>query len=283
MAVETYKELRDAYNSGKSFVLCTVIDVKGSSPAKSGQKMIVFRDGSFVGTIGGGINEARTIGKCMDMFAMGGTQIIDYDLSSSNAEDKEPICGGEFKVLLEFQSSAPRLCIFGAGHIGERLAKIADLTGYSVTIADARPDYANPEKFSKTINVICDSYAEAVKKARISEDTFVVVCTPGHENDAQAIEAVLPYKPNYLGLVGSGKKRQQFMANLKEKGFDPEQCEDIFMPIGMSFGSTTPEEIVIEIMAQIIAFRNGNVVRYSRQKKEQSEGYPTFLKLPRKK
>ena len=37
MAVETYKELRDAYNSGKSFVLCTVIDVKGSSPAKAGQ------------------------------------------------------------------------------------------------------------------------------------------------------------------------------------------------------------------------------------------------------
>lgn len=267
MAVEFYKELRDAYNSGKSFVLCTVIDVKGSSPAKAGQKMIVFRDGSFVGTIGGGINEARTISKCMDMFAMGGTQIIDYDLSSSNAEDKEPICGGEFKVLLEFQSSAPRLCIFGAGHIGEKLAKIAFLTGYSVTLADERPDFVNPDKFFKGINLICDPYEEAVKKAKVNEDTFVVVCTPGHVNDAQAVEAVLPFKPQYLGLVGSGKKRQQFMANLKEKGFDPEQCEDIFMPIGMSFGSTTPEEIVIEIMAQIIAFRNGNIVKYSRQKR----------------
>lgn len=267
MAVDTYRELREAYNSGKSFVLCTVIDVKGSSPAKAGQKMIVFRDGSFVGTIGGGINEARTIGKCMDMFAMGGTQIIDYDLSSSNAEDKEPICGGEFKVLLEFQSSAPRLCIFGAGHIGEKLANVAALTGYNVTIADERPDYANPNKFPKSVNVICAPYAESVKKANLNEDTFVVVCTPGHENDAQTIENVLPYKPHYLGLVGSGKKRQQFMANLKEKGFNPEQCEDIFMPIGISFGSTTPEEIVIEIMAQIIAFRNGQIVRYSRQKK----------------
>ncbi len=267
MAVEFYNELRNAYNSGKSFVLCTVIDVKGSSPAKAGQKMIVYRDGSFVGTIGGGINEARTIGKCMDMFAMGGTQIIDYDLSSSNAEDKEPICGGEFKVLLEFQSNAPRLCIFGAGHIGERLAKVAALTGFSVTISDERPDFADTKKFPSSVTVICDSYAEAVKKARINEDTFVVVCTPGHVNDAQAVENVLPYKPQYLGLVGSGKKRQQFMTNLKEKGFDPVQCEDIFMPIGMSFGSTTPEEIVIEIMAQIIAFRNGQVVRYSRQKK----------------
>ena len=267
MAVETYKELRDAYNSGKSFVLCTVIDVKGSSPAKAGQKMIVFRDGSTVGTIGGGLNEARTISQCMDMFAAGGSMIIDYDLSSSNAEDKEPICGGEFKVLLEFQSCAPRLCIFGAGHIGERLAKIAALTGYSVLIADERPDYADKKKFPNDVNVICAPYAEAVKNAKITEDTFVVVCTPGHINDAEAIEAVLPYKPQYLGLVGSRKKREQFMANLKEKGFNPEQCEDIFMPIGMSFGSTTPEEIVIEIMAQIIAFRNGQIVKYSRQKK----------------
>ena len=265
MAIDFYRELRDAYNSGKSFVLCTIIDVKGSSPGKVGQKMIVYRDGTTVGTIGGGINEARTKGKCMDMFAFGGSMVIDYDLSSTNVEDKEPVCGGEFKVLLEFQSSAPRLCIFGAGHIGERLAKIAALTGYSVTIADERPEYADQNKFPNGISVICDPYAEAVKKANINEDTFVVVCTPGHINDAQTIEAVLPYKPNYLGLVGSGKKRMQFMANLKEKGFDPQQCEDIFMPIGMSFGSTTPEEIVIEIMAQIIAFRNGKVVRYSRQ------------------
>ena len=264
MAVDTYNELKEAYNSGKSFVLCTVIDVKGSSPAKTGQKMIVFRDGSFKGTIGGGINEARTISKCMDMFAMGGSMVIDYDLSSSNAEDKEPVCGGEFKVLLEFQSSAPRLCVFGAGHIGEKLARIGALTGYNVTLADERPDFVDSNKFSKDINLICDPYVEAVKKANITEDTFVVVCTPGHINDAEAIETVLPYKPQYLGLVGSGKKRQQFMKNLKEKGFDPEQCENIFMPIGISFGSTTPEEIVIEIMAQIIAFRNGKIVKYTR-------------------
>ena len=62
MAVEFYKELREAYNSGKSFVLCTVVDVKGSSPGKIGQKMIVYRDGSTVGTIGGGINGNKYFG-----------------------------------------------------------------------------------------------------------------------------------------------------------------------------------------------------------------------------
>ena len=267
MAVEFYKELREAYNSGKSFVLCTVIEVNGSSPGKVGQKMIVFRDGTTVGTIGGGINEARTKGKCMDMFAFGGSTVIDFDMSSNDVDGVDPICGGEFKVLLEFQASEPHLCVFGAGHIGEKLAKIANLTGFRVTISDERPEYADSNKFPAGINVICDPYEEAVKKANITPDSFVVVCTPGHAHDRETIEWVLPYKPQYLGLVGSAKKRAQFMENLKSKGFDPDQCEDIFSPIGISLGSTTPEEIVIEIMAQIIAFRNGQIVRYSRQKK----------------
>lgn len=267
MAVEFYKELREAYNSGKSFVLCTVVDVKGSSPGKIGQKMIVYRDGQTVGTIGGGINEAKVKGKCSDMFASGGSMMLDFDMSSKDVDGIDPICGGEFKVLLEYQACEPYMCIFGAGHIGERLAKIAALSGFRVTITDERPEYADQNKFPKDINVICDPYQEAVAKAKITPETFVVVCTPGHSMDKETIEWVLPFKPQYLGLVGSAKKRGEFMAALKAKGFDPDQCEAIFTPIGISLGSTTPEEIVVEILAQIIAFRNGHEIRYQRLKK----------------
>ena len=264
MAVEFYKELREAYNSGNSFVLCTIVETKGSSPGKVGQKMIVFRDGSTVGTIGGGINEARAKSKAMDMFAEGGSHLLDFDMSSTDIDGIDPVCGGEFKVLMEYQSSEPYMCIFGAGHIGEKLAKLANLAGFRVSIADERQEYADSKLFPREINVICDPYEEAVKKSNIKEDSFVVVCTPGHSKDRETIEWVLPYKPHYLGLVGSGKKREQFMNALKAKGFDPKQCEDIFTPIGISLGSTTPEEIAVEILAQIIAFRNGHEIRYSR-------------------
>lgn len=264
MAVEFYKELRETYNSGKSFVLCTVVETKGSSPGKVGQKMIVFRDGSTLGTIGGGINESKTIGKAMDMFAEGGTQFVDYDMTSTDIDGIDPVCGGEFKVLMEYQASEPYLCIFGAGHIGEKLAKMADLLGFRVTITDERPEFANPKLFPQNINVICDPYEEAVKKAKVNADTFAVVCTPGHSKDYETVELLLPFKPQYLGLVGSGKKRAQFMADFKAKGFDAQQVEDIFTPIGISLGSTTPEEIVVEILAQIIAFRNGRTIRYTK-------------------
>ena len=42
---------------GKSAALCTIIRTKGSTPRKAGSKMLVYDDGSFVGTIGGGSSE----------------------------------------------------------------------------------------------------------------------------------------------------------------------------------------------------------------------------------
>src|SRR6185369_17478392 len=49
-------ELLDA---GVSFALCTVVSARGSVPGKAGAKMIVLRDGSQFGTVGGAGLEER--------------------------------------------------------------------------------------------------------------------------------------------------------------------------------------------------------------------------------
>ena len=56
MAIEFYTELQK-YITATNICLCTVIETIGSSPY-AGQKMII-RNGSTVGTVGGGINENR--------------------------------------------------------------------------------------------------------------------------------------------------------------------------------------------------------------------------------
>ena len=50
-------ELADA---GQPFALCTVMTARGSVPGKAGAKMIVERDGSFFGTVGGAGLEEKT-------------------------------------------------------------------------------------------------------------------------------------------------------------------------------------------------------------------------------
>lgn len=262
MAIEFYSELQKAYNTNQSFVLCTVIETIGSSPGKVGQKMIVHRDGSIVGTIGGGINENRTREAALDLFKTGGSTLINFDMTNEDVYGGEPVCGGEARVLIELQNSEPKMIVFGAGHIGKILANMARLCRFRVTIADERPEFASEANFSEDVRVICKPYEEAVVEAEIDENSFVVVATPGHVKDREVIEFVLPYKYSYLGLVGSFKKSAAFKAALKDKGFDLKKVDELFTPIGISLGSTTPEEISIEIMSQIVAFRNGHIIKF---------------------
>jgi xanthine dehydrogenase accessory factor len=49
-----------------------------------------------------------------------------------------------------------------------------------------------------------------------------------------------------------------------KQGISKERAEALFAPIGINLGSTTPEEIAVEILAQIVAFRNGKIIRFEK-------------------
>ena len=146
MATEFFYELRDAFNKNETFALCTVIETEGSSPGTVGQKMIVFRDETSVGSVGGGINEEKVRLAAIDLFKNGTTTIMTFDLANP-LDGEDPVCGGEARVFIELIAHEPRMIIFGAGHIGKVLAKLAALTRFRVTIIDERPKFADKNIF----------------------------------------------------------------------------------------------------------------------------------------
>lgn len=263
MATEFFQELKEAFNANQPFVLCTVIETTGSSPGTVGQKMIVFRDGSTAGTVGGGINEERVREAAVDLFKNGTSTILTFNLANPIG-GSDPVCGGEARVFIELQAHEPRMVIFGAGHIGKTLAKMAALARFQVTIIDERPEYADAELFPEGIEVVCGSYQEAAVDAGIDERCHVAVVTPGHVKDREVLEKVLLTNAPYIGLVSSAKKMVEMKQAFKAAGFDEKKVEGIFAPIGINLGSTTPEEIAVEILAQIVAFRNGRIMRFVR-------------------
>jgi len=263
MATEFFQELKEAFNKDQPFVLCTVIETTGSSPGTVGQKMIVYRDGSTVGTVGGGVNEERVRVAAVDLFKNGTSRILTFNLANP-LEGSEPVCGGEARVFIELQAHEPRMVIFGAGHIGRTLARMASLARFQVTLVDERPEYADPKKFPASVEVVCLPYVEAAEKAMIDKRCHVVVATPGHVKDREVLERVLRYDAAYVGLICSAKKMVEMKQAFKSAGYDVRRVDDLFAPIGINLGSTTPEEIAVEILAQIVAFRNGKVIRFSR-------------------
>lgn len=100
MQDEIYREILSAVERGEPVVLATVARTRGSTPRKTGAKMVVRRDGSFFGTIGGGCGEAEVWQEAMDVLEDGKPRIVTVDLTEPiDGEDK--ICGGVMDVFVE--------------------------------------------------------------------------------------------------------------------------------------------------------------------------------------
>jgi len=100
MQDEIYREIVSAVERGEPVVLATVARTRGSTPRKTGAKMVVRKDGSFFGTIGGGCGEAEVWQGAMDVLDDGKARIVTVDLTEPiDGEDK--ICGGVMDVFVE--------------------------------------------------------------------------------------------------------------------------------------------------------------------------------------
>ena len=89
------------------------------------------------------------------------------------------------------------------------------------------------------------------------KDTFVVVASHGHANDAAALAGVIHKDVSYIGMIGSSKKIKALFEKLSGKGVTMEQLEAVYTPIGLDLGGETPEEIALSIMSEILMIKNG--------------------------
>lgn len=104
MQEEILKEIASAIERREPLVLATVARTRGSTPRKTGAKMVVRKDGSFFGTIGGGCGEAEVWQEAMAVLEDGKPRIVTVDLTEpTDGEDK--ICGGVMDVFVERISS----------------------------------------------------------------------------------------------------------------------------------------------------------------------------------
>lgn len=117
---------------GEDVVLATVVAKSGSAPCLAGSKMIVLRDGTSLGTIGGGALEAEGQRRAAEVLRSGVSQLFIFDLSGRDAASMAMICGGRVQVLLERISADPvTLAVFhgvrDALAAGEKCFLVTDL------------------------------------------------------------------------------------------------------------------------------------------------------------
>lgn len=95
-------DIIDAIEAGKMpIALTSLVGRKGSAPRQIGTKMLVFADGSCVGTIGGGCVEADVRRRALIAIDDAETSLVRVDMTGKVAEDDGMVCGGIVDVLIE--------------------------------------------------------------------------------------------------------------------------------------------------------------------------------------
>lgn len=83
-------------------VVATVVRTSGSTPQKSGAKLLVREDGSGVGTLGGGCVEGDIWFAAQELLKRGGdAELRDYQLNEDLAAQDGLVCGGTMYFLID--------------------------------------------------------------------------------------------------------------------------------------------------------------------------------------
>ncbi len=162
-------------------------------------------------------------------------------------------------IFIEPVFPMPRLIIAGAGHIGKALSHLAGLLDFEVTVIDDRADFANPANLPDADHIIVKDIGEAMTEVVKSSDTFFVIVTRGHNDDAHALKPCIGSGAAYVGMIGSRGKVARMKTEFIEKEWaSEEQWNRLHTPIGLDIKSKTVEEIAISIAAELIQVRNKN-------------------------
>jgi xanthine dehydrogenase accessory factor len=255
--LEIYQELVNVISKRERAVLATVISSRGSAPRKAGAKMLIKKDGTFIGTVGGGGVEQQVREKAIEVMNSGEPQIVHFDLSGKG-EGATMICGGQMDVFLEPILPQETLYLFGAGHISQSTSAIGKMLGFQVVVIDPRPEYNNSDRFPDADSLIVEGYDSAFSKLNVDKDSYIVIYTTGHVLDEQCLRFAVGTKAKYIGMIGSKKKVMEVKERLLQKGVSQQQLDRVYAPIGIEIGAETPEEIAISILAEIIKVKRGS-------------------------
>lgn len=251
-----YQQIVDLQARREAGAVCTIIGSTGSTPRHQGSKMLVYGDGRFVGTIGGGEIETRVIAEALEVLRGGEARRLQYAMVDPQRGDPG-ICGGTVEVYVEPILPDPLLLVIGGGHVGKAVAHLAKWLGFEVAVSDDRVEFCNAAANPDASLFYPVPMADLVNHLKFNAQTYVVLTTRGASVDIEGLPALLRQPFGYLGIIGSRRRWAVTRKAMEERGFSAEELARVHSPIGLELHAETPEEIAVSILAEILMLRGG--------------------------
>lgn len=261
---DIYEEIVRMQRLGEPCAVATITKTVGSTPGKTTMKLLVRRDGSFIGTVGGGCLEAEVLEAALASMRDEKTRTLSFALNERDYPDSGLLCGGQLEIFVE-PIVVPRLVLFGGGHVSGAIARVARPVGFHVTICDDRDSFASKERHPDADQLACAEFNELARRILPADDKFVIAVTRGHDKDGEVLEALFRAgaRPKYLGMIGSRAKKVQLFEKLRAAGVADDFLALVRTPMGLAIGARTHEEIAVAVVAEMIQARRLGATRAS--------------------
>ena len=238
-AAEMYAEITAARQARTSCVLVTEL---------GGSRVLCSPEGLLRGTLGPELDVAVRPW-VMESLAVGRPQLHSIDYGSEAASRE---------VFVETFTPPPLLYVFGGGHVGGQIARLANNVGFHVVVVDDRPYFANADRHPDADECIADDVDAVFERIPIDEQTYIVAATRGHSYDEIVVEHAIRTPARYVGMLGSERKKLLLWNRIEARGGSRTDLDEVYAPVGLNLGADTPEEIAVCVVGEMIQVRRGN-------------------------
>jgi xanthine dehydrogenase accessory factor len=166
------------------------------------------------------------------------------DAAGAPLPGRRPALGEGDALIERIDAARPRLLLFGAGHVGQAIARAFAPLPFRLDWHDSRPEAIAPD-------VAIQDEARLIQLAgEAGPDDLVLILTHNHDLDYLLTRAALAAGPRYVGLIGSQTKKTRFLRRLTDDGVDH---AGLTCPIGIpDLKSKAPEVIAVSVAAQLL-------------------------------
>ena len=293
-----WKQVKETIDQNIEVIVCVVVSHTGSSPGKTGFKLLVDQRGKTYGTVGGGIMEFDLLQELTTRFNnFNGIEFKEYVHRESVANRSGSICSGKQTIFIQKVKRTEFSEIIK--NYGSK--KYLHFTSYGLKIEDHISDehYCEELDYKNKIHLFgCGHIGYATSRilntldfhislydhreldlinenifvhkkyigpyeqhiANIQQNDFVVIVTFGYDFDLRILKSIHNHlTPKYIGLMGSKTKVKKIFYQLRSSGVSHEFIDNINAPIGLKISDGTAEEIAVSICAQILEIKNTNL------------------------
>jgi xanthine dehydrogenase accessory factor len=217
--------------------------------------MLVYEDGSFTGTVGGGEIEDIVFQEAFDSMLTNQIKVLKYSMVDPKRGDPG-VCGGTMEILVEPILPDTKVIVIGGGHVGKATAHLAKYLGFRVAVSDDRVEFCTPEANPDADEFFPVKMKDLANATKITASTYIILATRGSAVDVEGLAPLLDSPAAFIGVIGSKRRWAITKKGLHDQGVSKEKLEKVYSPLGLELNAETPEEIAVSIMAEIIMIRN---------------------------